>query len=57
MNKSKVIMLKGIEKNVKTTLGTIEITLFGTTTLFHVVPDNLALPIMGISGAVFFEKV
>lgn len=49
-------MLRGINNEIFITLGTIEISVLGISTIFHAVPEDFRLPETGILGARFLTE-
>ena len=47
--------LKGINKELKFALGTAELTIFGYTTEFQIVPEDFLIPYEGLLGTGYFE--
>ena len=56
IDKYKTILLKGVGQEFHTTIGTIEIAIFGKTTTFHVVPEDFDISCEGILGATYLTQ-
>ena len=52
---SKKVYLKGINEELKLALGTAELTIFGYTTEFQIVPEDFPIPCEGLLGTEYFE--
>ena len=57
IDKNKQLQLRGIAKDLVSTLGTIKITLMGNDVTFHVVQNDFPIKPQGILGTEFFIKL